>query len=343
MLADCSACDPRNSFPGQVLPSRSAANLHTATTEIDYKDRDVSVESIMQVLTGYHPPGTPPSRRLDSNANSTVLIYLTGHGGDGFLKFHDQSELLATDLATAIKSMHSAGRYKELLLVLDTCQAATLYSELDTVPHWAGISSSKLGQSSYALRSDPAIGAHLVDEFSHYLANFLDKIPIDMIHTNKEAKKTSTPAENTSNKKENKISRGGGSGGPSLEQMISNLKLNRMSSEIAVESTKLGRPLDQVKVLEFFGDTNYRNDNADEDEGWVLKSSGGGGNGRRGANAAEGGLKKKERIVDSSGNDVESLHQEERGKESVVKLSCSSDSAAAEINSLYEMLLDAWP
>lgn len=39
---------------------------------------------------GRHPAGTPASKRLDSGPASRVLLYLTGHGGDEFLKFHDQ-------------------------------------------------------------------------------------------------------------------------------------------------------------------------------------------------------------------------------------------------------------
>lgn len=39
---------------------------------------------------GRHPPGTPASKRLQSGPASRVLLYLTGHGGDEFLKFHDQ-------------------------------------------------------------------------------------------------------------------------------------------------------------------------------------------------------------------------------------------------------------
>ena len=32
----------------------------------------------------------PRSKRLLSDARSNVLVYLTGHGGDEFLKFQDQ-------------------------------------------------------------------------------------------------------------------------------------------------------------------------------------------------------------------------------------------------------------
>jgi glycosylphosphatidylinositol transamidase (GPIT) subunit GPI8 len=34
------------------------------------------------------------------------------------------------DVADAIQQMHEKGRYRELLLVVETCQAATLYSKI---------------------------------------------------------------------------------------------------------------------------------------------------------------------------------------------------------------------
>ena len=39
---------------------------------------------------GRHEDWVPRSKRLLSDARSNVLVYLTGHGGDEFLKFQDQ-------------------------------------------------------------------------------------------------------------------------------------------------------------------------------------------------------------------------------------------------------------
>ena len=38
------------------------------------------------MLTDRHPPGTARSKRLLSDENSNVLLYITGHGGDEFMK-----------------------------------------------------------------------------------------------------------------------------------------------------------------------------------------------------------------------------------------------------------------
>lgn len=37
---------------------------------------------------------------------------------------------LLQDVADAIAQMHVKGRYRELLLIVETCQAATLYSRI---------------------------------------------------------------------------------------------------------------------------------------------------------------------------------------------------------------------
>lgn len=36
----------------------------------------------------------PRSKRLLSDATSNVLVYLAGHGGDDFMKFQDQEEIM---------------------------------------------------------------------------------------------------------------------------------------------------------------------------------------------------------------------------------------------------------
>ena len=64
----------------------------------------------MRVLTGRVHPATPRSKRLLSDHQSNVMIYLTGHGGDGFLKFQDAEELTSVDLADAIETMFQGNR-----------------------------------------------------------------------------------------------------------------------------------------------------------------------------------------------------------------------------------------
>ena len=63
------------------------------------------MENFIRVLTGRLPPSTPRSKRLLSDDKSNILVYLTGHGGDGFLKFQDAEEITDVELANAFEQM----------------------------------------------------------------------------------------------------------------------------------------------------------------------------------------------------------------------------------------------
>ena len=47
----------------------------------------------------------PRSKRLLTDANSNVFVYMTGHGGAEFLKFQDNEEISAFDVADAVEQM----------------------------------------------------------------------------------------------------------------------------------------------------------------------------------------------------------------------------------------------
>jgi phosphatidylinositol glycan class K len=99
MLADDAACNSRNKSPGYVwMDPNRMLDLYGDTVEVDYRGYEVTVEGVLRVLTGRVPPHTPRSKRLESDARSNVFLYMTGHGGDEFLKFQDQEEISAFDL-----------------------------------------------------------------------------------------------------------------------------------------------------------------------------------------------------------------------------------------------------
>lgn len=48
---------------------------------------------------------------LSTDEHSNVLIYMNGHGGDQFLKFHDMEEVSSHDLGGALREMELKKRY----------------------------------------------------------------------------------------------------------------------------------------------------------------------------------------------------------------------------------------
>lgn len=106
MLADDVACNARNAFPATVYAnSGKMLDLYGEGIEVDYKGYEVTVESFLRLLTGRHDATVPRSKRLLSDASSNVFIYMTGHGGNEFLKFQDNEEVSAYDVADAIEQM----------------------------------------------------------------------------------------------------------------------------------------------------------------------------------------------------------------------------------------------
>jgi GPI-anchor transamidase subunit K len=95
-------------------------------------------------------PDTPRSKRLLTDDRSNVFVYMTGHGGDEFLKFQDAEEISAFDIADAFEQMWEKRRYHELLFMIDTCQANTMYSKLYS-PNVLATGSSELDESSYSV------------------------------------------------------------------------------------------------------------------------------------------------------------------------------------------------
>ncbi|MEW5302246.1 MAG: hypothetical protein WDW36_005048 [Sanguina aurantia] len=172
MLPDDMACNGRSSYPGQIFHDSShSMNLYSPDIEVDYRGHEVTADSFLRVLTGRHHPAVPLGKRLQSDAGSNILVYLTGHGGDEFLKFQDREELLAQELADAVQQMWDAGRYRKMLLIADTCQASTLFQRI-SAPGVISLASSQKGESSWAFAHDPDIGLSLMDRFTMQMFDF---------------------------------------------------------------------------------------------------------------------------------------------------------------------------
>jgi len=179
MLADDIACNPRNIDPGVVLDQAgSSDNLYGDNIEVDYRGYEVTVENFIRVLTGRHEPNVPRSKRLLSDSSSNILIYLTGHGGDEFLKFQDYEEISSQDLADCFEQMYEKKRYNELLFIIDTCQANTLYNAFYS-PNILAIGSSRREENSYAYHGDINVGVSLIDRFSYYTLEYLNHVGQD--------------------------------------------------------------------------------------------------------------------------------------------------------------------
>jgi len=178
MLADDIPCDSRNPEPNSVVCQRE--NLFPSSVEVDYRGNDVTVDNFIRVLTGRHVVGTPPNRRLPyydrQGQRPNILLYLTGHGGDKFIKFQDAEEVTSRELAQAFAHMNSLHRYNEILFVSDTCQAFTLADEIHA-DNVISIGSSLRGENSYGHHVDQHYGVAVIDSFTFAFHSFTKAVP----------------------------------------------------------------------------------------------------------------------------------------------------------------------
>lgn len=135
MLADDVACNARNRYPGCVFANKGRhLDLYGENIEVDYRGYEVTAENFLRVLTGTYPmpsflcvatyaptpchltpchltalgrvePSVPRSKRLLTDDRSNIFVYMTGHGGNEFLKFQDNEEISAFDIADAFEQM----------------------------------------------------------------------------------------------------------------------------------------------------------------------------------------------------------------------------------------------
>ncbi|KAI0198901.1 peptidase C13 family-domain-containing protein [Astrocystis sublimbata] len=174
MLPDDMACNPRNAFPGTVYSnSDRAVDLYGDNIEVDYRGYEVNVENFIRLLTDRVGAEVPRSKRLLTDDRSNILVYMTGHGGNEFLKFQDAEEIGAFDLADAFEQMWEKRRYHEILFMIDTCQANTMYSKLYS-PNIIATGSSELDQSSYSHHADNDVGVAVIDRYTYYNLDFLE-------------------------------------------------------------------------------------------------------------------------------------------------------------------------
>nr|KAJ0223822.1 hypothetical protein LSAT_V11C200090700 [Lactuca sativa] len=147
------------------------ADFSTLLCQVEYRGYEVTIENFLRVLTGRHENVVPRTKRLLSDEGSHILLYMTGHGGDEFLKFQDSDELQSHDLDD------------ELLIRVDTCQAATLFSQVWILflpklhsPGVLAIGSSMKGENSYSHHLDSDVGVSVVDRFTFYTLAFFERL-----------------------------------------------------------------------------------------------------------------------------------------------------------------------
>jgi len=103
----------------------------------------------MNILRGRFEPDFPISKRMQTNSESRIFIYMNGHGGENFFKIADTDLVHSEDLAQVFDEMHLKGLYKEIVFLLDTCEALSMFDQVEA-PNMYMIATSDHDESAVA-------------------------------------------------------------------------------------------------------------------------------------------------------------------------------------------------
>eukprot|EP00915_Cephaloidophora_sp_WS-2016_P010670 GHVH01015719.1.p1 GENE.GHVH01015719.1~~GHVH01015719.1.p1 ORF type:complete len:469 (-),score=67.98 GHVH01015719.1:348-1754(-) len=178
-------CDGRHAQPNSMYideprdsQEQQSNNLVLKTHPVDYRGNDVHVETVVRALAGRRPPGgSPRTKVLDSDEYSNIFVYITGHGGDHFIKLRDWSDLDGENLGELFKYMKSVDRFGKLLWVADSCEIASLQDYFtDDSSNVYAIGSSDIGQSAWSYQYIPGLMNSLTDVWTFVAAKEIDDI-----------------------------------------------------------------------------------------------------------------------------------------------------------------------
>ncbi|MGE5370729.1 MAG: C13 family peptidase [Solirubrobacterales bacterium] len=153
---------PENSPRGNLRHEMGGANLRKNAV-IDYSGAAVTPDNLRKVLLGQRSPQTPVV--LESDANTNVLFYLVGHGMPRAINFANGQQLTDKSLARLFDEMYRAKKYRQVLMLVEACNGASLAMQL-TTPGVLFLSGSSSIESSFGANYDPEIRQWLSDEFT---------------------------------------------------------------------------------------------------------------------------------------------------------------------------------
>ena len=168
-MSEYHACESRNAYPGEIVLSEYGDKIRTCQQNIDlsFQESDFHNYQLLDILRGRKLNQYNGFRQLKSNKDSKIIVLITSHGGENFIKVRNFLVVLTDELNRTLNEMYIKGKYKELLFVLDTCEGYSLYDHVK-VPNIFFISSSAVGQKASSYSYDENLMGPTVDKF-HFL------------------------------------------------------------------------------------------------------------------------------------------------------------------------------
>lgn len=143
----------------------------TLVEGVDYtaKRRHSSYFDILNMISG------KDSIFLDADSSTNLLIYITGHGGDGFIKYCNRKYFYTRDLTDALIRLQEIRKLGKVLFISDTCQADTLLDKERLPSNVTFLSTSLKGESSQSAAFSEELNIFPIDIFAMNLHEIISQ------------------------------------------------------------------------------------------------------------------------------------------------------------------------
>jgi len=147
MNVDDAADSPHNPHRGELHATPESGNVR-AGCKIDYRGSEVTVNNVILALKGYRFETRNKNQKIDLK-HANVFVYINGGAAFGALQLPNNQFVFSHEIRDALNNMHTKGRYKNLLVYMDTPFGYTfLKGELP--PNMAGLAATLRGQVNSA-------------------------------------------------------------------------------------------------------------------------------------------------------------------------------------------------
>jgi glycosylphosphatidylinositol transamidase (GPIT) subunit GPI8 len=177
VLEDDLADNPMNAEPGVVRNVAGGPNVRAGAV-VDYRTGDLGAGDLLAILAGQASERLPAV--IGSGTGDDLYVFLVGHGDtDGALvetEVAGDGTLTPEALAQTVQAMFDQGRYRRLLIAVETCHGGVLGTLL-TAPGAVLLSGANPVESSFGANYDLDLRAWLGDQFAFHLVEAAANAP----------------------------------------------------------------------------------------------------------------------------------------------------------------------
>lgn len=138
MMYDDIAYNPSNPVQGNIINQPNGSNVYVGVSK-DYTGKAVTPQNFLAILSGNASAIECPENESEGRCSKKVLkttdqdyvfVYFADHGGPGILAFPHWKMLYAHDLMDTLEFMHTANRYKEMVIYVEACESGSMFNRI---------------------------------------------------------------------------------------------------------------------------------------------------------------------------------------------------------------------